>query len=120
MKARVDYEKLMDQKIYTKACIRLKFPNENIIQINFALMETVGDIYNYLKSEILLNPNEEFYLFTTPPIKKYLNMKAKVIIENLHPFTLMHVGYPNVDRKEYPTMEFIKPEALVKYLTDFK
>jgi len=98
MKARVEYEKLMDSKVYTKACIRLKFPNENILQANFALMETIGDIYDFLKTHILLNPNEEFYLFTSPPLKKYLDPKAKVFNENLHPYTLMHVGYSNLGK----------------------
>jgi hypothetical protein len=101
MKSRIDYEKLMDTKIYTKACLRLKFPNESIVQVNFALMETVGDIYNYLKEYIVLDTNEEFYLFTSPPLKKFLDMKAKVFTESLHPYTLMHIGYPNLGNKQY-------------------
>jgi hypothetical protein len=96
MKARVDYEKLMDTKIYTKACIRLKFPNETIVQINFALMETIGDIYSYLKEHIVLDQTEDFYLFTSPPLKKFTDHKAKVFNEHLHPYTLMHIGYPNI------------------------
>jgi len=98
MKARIDYEKLMDSKVYTKACIRLKFPNETIVQVNFALMETIGDIYNFLKENIVANPNEEFYLFTSPPLKKFLDMKVKVFSENLHPYTLILVGYCNIGK----------------------
>lgn len=105
MKARVDYEKLMDTKVYTKACLRFKFPNETIVQVNFALMEAVGDIYDYLKQHII-NGDEEFYLFTSPPLLKFTDMKAKIFNVKLHPYTLMHVGYTKLG-KNYKQVKII-------------
>ncbi len=99
MRARIEYDKLMESKVYTKATIRLKFPNEIIVQVNFALMETIGDIYGYLREYILSDPNADFYIFTSPPLKKYLDMKAKVFSEKLHPFTLMHIGFNKLGNK---------------------
>ena len=49
LKSRMRLEQLMKTPIYVKSDIRLKFPNEIILQGSFALYETIGDIYNFIR-----------------------------------------------------------------------
>jgi hypothetical protein len=107
----VEYEKLIDAQIYTIASIRIKYPNEILIQANFAVMETIGDIYQFLK-ENLENPTQEFYLSTSPPLKKYTDMKATILKEKLAPSTLMYINFPNMTDFN---RQFLKNETFEKY-----
>jgi hypothetical protein len=109
----MEYEKLLDSQIYTIASIRIKFPNELLIQANFAVMETVGDIYQFLKDN-LEDPTQEFYITTSPPLKKYLDMKATIQKEKLAPSTLMYINFPNLTNFN---QQFLKQECFEKYAT---
>ena len=92
LKSRTRLEQLMKTPIYVKSDIRLKFPNEIILQGTFALYETVGDIVNFVK-EYLRNKNEKFNISTTPPLKRYLKMDATIQEEKLFPSLLMYVNF---------------------------
>ena len=92
LKSRTRLEQLMKTPIYVKSEIRLKFPNEIILQGTFALYETVGDIVNFVK-EYLKNKNEKFNLSTTPPLKRYLKMEVTIQEEKLFPSLMMYVNF---------------------------
>lgn len=96
LRSRTEYEKLINSKTYTKAIIRFKFPNEILLQANFALMETIGDMYKFIR-EYIADPSLDFYLTTSPPLKKYTNPNATIHQENLFPSTLMYVNFPTID-----------------------
>ena len=85
-------EQLMKTPIYVKSDIRLKFPNEIILQGSFALYETIGDIYDFVKN-FLRNKNDKFNISTTPPLKRYLKMDATIGNEKLYPNLLMYVNF---------------------------
>lgn len=73
-----------------------------LLQGHFAVMETIGEIYNFIKQS-LNDPNLEFYLTTSPPLKKYIDLKATLQKENLAPSTLMYITFPTIDpRSDYP------------------
>ena len=92
LKSRTRLEQLMKTPIYVKSDIRLKFPNEQILQGTFALYETIGDIYNFIRS-YLKNKNEKFNISTTPPLKRYLKMDKTIQEEKLYPNLLMYVNF---------------------------
>ena len=92
LKSRTRLEQLMKTPIYVKSDIRLKFPNEQILQGSFALYETIGDIYEFVKS-YLKNKNEKFNISTTPPLKRYLKMANTIQEEKLYPNLLMYVNF---------------------------
>ena len=108
LRSRTRLEQLMKTPIYVKSDIRLKFPNEQILQGSFALYETIGDIYNFIRN-YLKNKYEKFNISTTPPLKRYLKMDKTIQEEKLYPNLLMYVnfdeGYSGLD--ENKTM-FIK------------
>ena len=92
LKSRTRLEQLMKTPIYVKSDIRLKFPNEQILQGSFALFETVGDIYKFIK-DYLKDKNEKFNISTTPPLKRYLKMDNTIQEEKLYPNLLMYVNF---------------------------
>ena len=92
LKSRTRLEQLMKTPIYVKSDIRLKFPNEQILQGSFALFEKVGDIYNFIKN-YLKDKNEKFNISTTPPLKRYLKMENTIQEEKLYPNLLMYVNF---------------------------
>ena len=84
----------MKTPIYVKSDIRLKFPNEQILQGSFALYETIGDIYKFV-NYYLKDKNEKFNISTTPPLKRYLKMDNTIQQEKLYPNLLMYVNFEN-------------------------
>ena len=94
LKSRTRLEQLMKTPIYVKSDIRLKLPNEQILEGSFALFETVGDIYNFIK-EYMKVKTEKFNISTTPPLKRYLKMDNTIQEEKLYPNLLMYVNFEN-------------------------
>jgi len=92
LKSRTRLEQLMKTPIYIKSDIRLKFPNECILQGSFALFETIGDIYEFVKS-YLKDKNDKFNISTTPPLKRYLKFDSTIQQEKLYPNLLMYVNF---------------------------
>ena len=92
LKSRMRLEQLMKTPIYVKSDIRLKFPNELILQGSFALYETIGDIYSFIRN-YLKNKNDNFNISTTPPLKRYLKMEQTISNEKLYPNLLMYVNF---------------------------
>jgi len=92
LKSRTRLEQLMKTPIYVKSDIRLKLPCELILQGSFALYETIGDIYNFVK-EYLIVKTEKFNISTTPPLKRYLQLNKTIQEEKLYPNILMYVNF---------------------------
>lgn len=118
MKRRTEFEKLVKKPIYSKATIRIKFPDEILIQGNFAMMETIEDIYIFVR-ENLNEPDQPFLLFTSFPSKKFNDMKASIYSQGLAPSTLMYISFPNIDpmKKDY---QYLSTESFQQYHTEFK
>ena len=92
LKSRTRLEQLMKTPIYVKSDIRLKFPNDCMLEGSFALYETIGDIYKFVK-EFLRNKNNKFNISTTPPLKRYLKLGNTIQEEKLYPNILMYVNF---------------------------
>ena len=94
LKSRTRLEMLMKTPIYVKSDIRLKLPNDQILQGSFGLFETVGDIYSFIR-EYLKDKNEKFNISTTPPLKRYTKMDNTIQEEKLYPNLLMYINFEN-------------------------
>jgi hypothetical protein len=114
LRSRKEYEKLINSKLYTKAAIRIKFPNEVILQGTFGVMETIGDIIAFIRDN-LGDQGLEFYLTTFPPLRKYLDPSATILSQNLAPSTLMYINFPKIDPKTNQSYNYIKLESIEKY-----
>jgi len=118
IKRRTEFENFVKKPIYTKATVRIKFPDEVLIQANFAMMETIENIYNFIK-ENLNDPLQNFFLFTSFPSKKYTDMKATVYSQGLAPSTLLYISFPNIDPKKDFNYQYLNQNSIGKYMTEF-
>jgi len=119
LRTRTELENLIKKPIYTKATIRVKFPNELIFQGNFAMMETIQDVSSTIK-EILKDPHEPFYLFIPFPKKLLTDPKATIYSQDLAPSTMVYISFNNIDPIKNPNYEYIKSECIEKYKTEYK
>jgi tether containing UBX domain for GLUT4 len=54
--------------------VRIRFPDEYVIQGTFKALEKVEEVYKLVKDH-LFNKEREFYLYETPPKKIASDMK---------------------------------------------
>lgn len=92
LKARTKYEQLINSPIYIKSEIRIKFPNEHILIGMFALYETVGDIYNFVRY-YLAEKNDQFVLSQTPPPVKYTDYNKRIEELRLFPNCILYANF---------------------------
>lgn len=48
--------------------MRIRFPDDYVIQGTFSALEKIGDVYAFIKEHLFLK-EREFYLYETPPKK---------------------------------------------------
>jgi tether containing UBX domain for GLUT4 len=96
-KKQEELERVRNQQVYTTSLIRIRFPDDYVIQGTFAALERVQVIYNFVK-ENLANPDREFYLYETPPKKiiKDLTLTAKAA--RLVPSGVLYFAWADLDQ----------------------
>ena len=96
IKARVDLQKLLNEKVHTKALIQFKFSNNIILLAYFALQETLLDIYNFLISQLdmtyIVENDINFEITYGYPPKVMNNFSKTVFEEKLQPNSVIFVN----------------------------
>lgn len=75
---------------FKKCLIRIKFPDNYSIQGTFYPQETTEHVMNFVR-ENLVDPNIDFYLYTTPPIEP-LHMTKNLRDQQLVPAAQVYFG----------------------------
>ncbi len=119
VKRRTEFENLLKRPVYSKATVRIKFPDESIIQANFAMKETVSEIYDFVR-ENLNDISERFTLFTPFPSKKYVNMSRTVYAEGFAPSVLLYVTLENVDPRVNRDYKYLSDSSVERYKTEYR
>ncbi|PIK33783.1 putative tether containing UBX domain for GLUT4 [Apostichopus japonicus] len=89
-KAMRDSKKQKQMAKYSKATVRIHFPDHNIVQVFFRPKEKVEALYQFVEES--LNDKGAFYLYTTPP-KTILKNKTQTLFEaNLFPTAKVYFG----------------------------
>ncbi|PIK53941.1 putative tether containing UBX domain for GLUT4-like [Apostichopus japonicus] len=89
-KAMRDSKKQKQMAKYSKATVRIHFPDHNIVQVFFRPKEKVEALYQFVEES--LNDKGAFYLYTTPP-KTILKNKMQTLFEaNLFPTAKVYFG----------------------------
>ena len=118
IKARLGYEKLVKQKLYTHGSIQFKFSNNIVLIANFALQEKVSDLTAFLLSHLECNVLEDkklkIVMTAGYPPKKLTNMNSTVQEERLFPSALIYVIIE--DEKSVPVDPPIKKESINELL----
>ena len=65
-KRKTQFQFLLTQQVYRQTTIKLKLPNELIVQARFGPLETLQDVFNVLTHIVI----GDIYLYQAPPVKK--------------------------------------------------
>lgn len=87
----------MKMPVRTETIIRVKFPDEYVIQGTFGANEQIQTVYKFVK-ENLVNSEREFYLYKTPPKKPLTDMKLNLQKAGLVPSGLIFFGWSDLDQ----------------------
>lgn len=97
IKARVDLEKLLKEKIYTTSLVQFKFSNNMILLVNFALQETTNDLIGFFTSLIdseFVEKNKVNFTLTHDYPPKNITASSKTIYqEKLYPYVIVSVNF---------------------------
>ena len=78
-------------KRYTRAIIRICFPNDGlVIQAAFSPNDTISIVMTFVR-QFLMESNHDFYLYTTPP-KQVLKPDTSLVESKLVPASMVHFG----------------------------
>jgi tether containing UBX domain for GLUT4 len=76
----------------TKAVIRVRFPDNHTLEVNFHSSETVQSLVDILK-KVITKPEIPFYLYTTPPKKQIKDMTLDFHSAGFIPGAIVYFAY---------------------------
>jgi len=77
---------------HPKTMIRIKFPDRYQLQIVFWTTETIQTLYEILNSH--LQTEKDFYLYTTPPLRKLSDLSQTFWNAKLTPASVVYISFP--------------------------
>lgn len=77
---------------FTKAVIRVRFPDNHTLEVNFHPSETMQSLVDFLKG-VLSRPDLPFYLYTTPPKKIIKDMSQDFFSASFIPGAIVYFSY---------------------------
>lgn len=79
-KTQMQLDQVKGQASYTRSRVRIRFPDNFVLEGSFGGRETVKDIYSYVAAN-LVETDKTFYLYETPP-KRVLNDQNKSLFKS--------------------------------------
>jgi hypothetical protein len=76
---KTEFDFLIKQKIHRETVIKLRLPNELIIEARFGPLETLAEVFK-LAAQIVVG---EVYLYQSPPVKR-LDKQMHMTLDALH------------------------------------
>jgi tether containing UBX domain for GLUT4 len=104
-----EIERLQRLKKWNKTMIRIRFPDRVELQANFLPNEYTNTLVEFVKSN-LVDPNVNFYLYTSPPIERLPMNKTFMQLSYL-PAVLVHFG---LEQGSQVYGSFLKKDLLVE------
>jgi len=70
-----ELERLVKTPVHTTALVRIRFPDDYVLQGTFAALDKIENIYEFVKEHLFIK-ERDFYLYETPPKKVFKDMKV--------------------------------------------
>ena len=83
--------------MYTTALVRIRFPDDYVLQGTFGALEKMQELYAFVQ-ENLYTKGREFYLYETPPKKILSDMKQSLKAARLVPSGMLYFGWTDLDQ----------------------
>ncbi|CAA0820140.1 Plant UBX domain-containing protein 1 [Striga hermonthica] len=87
-----DAETAARRSRFTKAVIRVRFPDNHTLEVSFHPSETIQSLVDLLK-KVSAHPELPFYLYTTPPKKQLNDMSQDFYTAGFVPGAIVYFAY---------------------------
>ncbi|XAR51962.1 hypothetical protein NMG60_11006775 [Bertholletia excelsa] len=77
---------------FTKACIRVRFPDDFTLEGTFHPSDTIQHLVDFLK-KVIAQPEQPFYIYTTPPKKILKDMSQDFYSAGFIPGAIVYFSY---------------------------
>lgn len=72
-----ELEKVKKQKVFSRSCMRIVFPDGMTLQGRFGALEKMGEVYDFV-FENMYDKQSEFILYESPPKREFLDRNASL------------------------------------------
>lgn len=88
-----EFEELLKKPLFIESRVRVRFPNNTILEAKFSPKEPVKNVVDLVK-KYLVDPTWDFYLYQTPPVQKITQYVWNKSLEDseMVPNTLLYFG----------------------------
>ncbi|KAL8151008.1 hypothetical protein V2J09_020816, partial [Rumex salicifolius] len=103
---------------YTKAVIRVRFPDNHTFEATFHPSETIQNLVDLLK-KVVACPDLPFYLYTTPPKMQIKDMTQDLFSAGFVPGAIVYFSYDLPKDEEAHSASFLGEEIMQLKGLDF-
>jgi len=111
-------DSLKNKDAYTRSRLKIRFPDNFVILASFGAKESVQDVYNFIKDN-LVTQDREFYLYETPPKRVLKASTSKLHQVKLVPSGNLYFGWTGLDQTTREHAPFLNLQKLKQYVTAF-
>lgn len=108
IKSRVEYEKLLKEKIYTKTTIQFKFSNNSILIAHFGLQELLKDVQEFIENLLKSTENYGKYKVVLKqgyPPKNFDEINKTIFELKLYPTSTIYVQLLDGEKEVVPNLK---------------
>lgn len=98
--------------------MRIRFPDEYVIQGTFGALEKVEDLYKFIKEHLYIK-EREFYIYETPPKKVLSDMKQTLKQARMVPSGMVYFAWSDLDQTKNIDGPFLDIASLKEKIIAF-
>ena len=117
-KRQEELDKLQKQVVHTTSLIRVRFPDDYVLQGTFGALEKIESIYNFVK-EHLVYQDRPFYLYETPPKKILKDMAPTLKASRMVPSGMLYFAWSDLDQTKNTDGPFMDMEKVRNRIVAF-
>jgi hypothetical protein len=110
-KRQEELERIQKQQVYTTALIRIRFPDEYVLQGTFGALDKLDQVYKFVKEHLYM-PDRDFYLYEAPPKKVLKDMSQNLKSLRLVPSGMLWFAWSDLDQTKWSDGPFLDMEQV--------
>jgi len=104
--------------VHTTALIRVRFPDDYVLQGTFTALEKIEDVYEFVRERLVLK-DRPFFLYETPPKKILKEMNITLKASRMVPSGMVYFAWADLDTTKNTDGPFMDMEAVRAHIIAF-
>ena len=105
--------RLAGQKVHTCSVIRVKFPDQYVLEGTFGALEELQAVYIFVR-KCLVDESRQFQLYETPPKKLVKDLNSTLYSQGMVPTRLLYFQWKNENEGE--STQYLDLKILQNYI----